>query len=388
MSTPMLLTSLEVRGFRAFRRLRIDRLGRVNLIVGKNNVGKTSLLEALWLYIYQGSSEIMWQILEAHDERRRPQLSAAGIPEEQAQALIDTSRRNYKLAQYQTLALRYLFFGRRDTREEIEPLVIGPFDSPEKELTVGLHWFADEVADGKRRRTRLKYADRELVEESFLALSIRTGLLERASVYRLDSRSSLLQGKPPLSNCVLVDDLGLDNGNIGEFWDAIALTDLEAYVINALRIIAPEVDRLNLVGSQDKSENLERIPMVKIQGVEDPIPLRSLGEGMNRLFGMTLALVNAKDGVLLIDEVESGLHYSAQPDVWRLIFETAHRLNVQVFATTHSSDCIKAFQQASDETKEEDGILIRLEKKKGEIVTTEFDERRLGIATREEIEVR
>src|SRR5262249_57748030 len=111
-------------------------------------------------------------------------------------------------------------------------------------------------------------------------------------------------------------------------------------------------------------------------------------EGMDRLLGIALALVNAKDGILLIDEIESGLHYSVQPDVWRLVFATVQRLNVQVFATTHSWDCIAAFQQAAEENKDEEGLLIRLENKKGKIVATEFDERRLGIATREEIEVR
>jgi ABC-type cobalamin/Fe3+-siderophores transport system ATPase subunit len=383
MTTPLILESLEVRGFRAFNHLLIERLGRVNLIVGKNNVGKTSLLEALLLHIFQGSSEIIWKILEVHDERKRPLLSAAGISEERHHALTDTSRRNYKLARYQAPALRYLFYGRRDIREEIEPLVIGPIHDPERWLSVEVGYWSPS---GKQL-WRVPFEERDNVDDKFLALSVRTGK-QKEAVYRLDNSASLLQGKPPLSNCVFVDAYGLDNDDVWEYWDAIALTNLEDDVVRALRIIAGDVERVNMVGSQQSGETLERIPVVKVVGIDDPLPLRSLGEGMNRMFGIVLALVNAKDGVLLVDEVESGLHYSVQPDVWRLIFETAHRLNVQVFATTHSSDCIRAFQQAADESKEEDGILIRLENRKGKIVATEFDERRLGIATREEIEVR
>jgi ABC-type cobalamin/Fe3+-siderophores transport system ATPase subunit len=383
MARPLILESLGVRGFRAFNNLLVERLGRVNLVVGKNNVGKTALLEALWLYVFQGSSEIIWQILEVHDERKRPHISAAGISEERQHALTETTRRNYKLARYQVPALRYLFHGRRDIRERIEPLVIGPINSPEKTLSVSMGYW---VSQGKVRFP-VKFEDRDDVEEAFLALSVRVGA-QKESVYRLDNSNSLLQGRPPLSNCVLVDAYGLNDENLWEYWDAIALTDLEYDVVRALRIIAPEVERVNMIGSQQSGEPIERIPVVKVVDIDDPLPLRSLGEGMNRLFGIALALVNAKDGILLVDEIESGLHYSAQLDVWRLIFETAHRLNVQVFATTHSSDCIKAFQQAADENKEEDGILIRLENRKGKIVATEFDERRLGIATREEIEVR
>jgi AAA15 family ATPase/GTPase len=104
--------------------------------------------------------------------------------------------------------------------------------------------------------------------------------------------------------------------------------------------------------------------------------------------GISLALVNAKDGILLIDEFENGLHYSVLPGLWRLVFHIANHLNVQVFATTHSWDCIEAFQQAVHEVAESEGLLIRLESKKGKIVTTLFDERKLEIATREQIGVR
>ena len=109
---------------------------------------------------------------------------------------------------------------------------------------------------------------------------------------------------------------------------------------------------------------------------------------MLRALGISLALVNVKDGILLIDEFENGLYYSVQPDLWQFIFRVARRLNVQVFATTHSWDCIEGFQKAAQEDNQEEGLLIRLESKKGEIAATLFDERQLGIVTREQIEVR
>ena len=58
---------------------------------------------------------------------------------------------------------------------------------------------------------------------------------------------------------------------------------------------------------------MSRIPFVKIESFEEPIPLRALGDGVNRLFGIALALAHAKDGLLLIDEIENGIHYSVQP---------------------------------------------------------------------------
>ena len=64
---------------------------------------------------------------------------------------------------------------------------------------------------------------------------------------------------------------------------------------------------------------------------------------------IVLSLVNARGGVLLIDEFENGLHYSVQLDAWRMIFNLAQSLNVQVFATTHSWDAVESFQTAAAE---------------------------------------
>ena len=101
-----------------------------------------------------------------------------------------------------------------------------------------------------------------------------------------------------------------------------------------------------------------------------------------------MALVNAKDGILLVDEIENGIHYSVLPDVWRLIFQTAQRLNVQVFATSHSWDCIEAFQKAAKENTEAEGVLVRLYRRGDEIRAVNLDESELEIAVDGKIEVR
>lgn len=66
----LLLDSLEIRNFRGFQHLQIEKLGRVNLIVGKNNIGKSSLLDALDLYARRGTPSLIWQILRTRAEFR------------------------------------------------------------------------------------------------------------------------------------------------------------------------------------------------------------------------------------------------------------------------------------------------------------------------------
>lgn len=372
----LILDSLEIRQFRAFHHLRVERLGRVNLIVGKNNVGKTCLLEALWLYARQGNPVLIWKLLKSRGEDRESM----------------ERRRSGLQTQDWVPAIRHLFYGRKSITESLEPIQIGPVNSQDK-LSIALTWFTEQLDDQTRRELEewVQPKKYNLIENPIPALVIQMGVQPQIS-YRLDRDIRDTWPPPGIIKdipCIFISAGGLDEEEILQFWDSIALTKLEEDVISAMRIIAPEVERINLISNKDYGGG--RIPMVKIVTSDKPIPLRSLGEGMHRLFSLVLALVNAENGLLLIDEVESGLHYAIQPDLWRLIFEAAHRLNVQVFATTHSWDCIKAFQQAADENKQEEGLLISLRRKKkqkDEIVAVLVDEEKLNVVAREQIEVR
>jgi hypothetical protein len=180
----------------------------------------------------------------------------------------------------------------------------------------------------------------------------------------------------------------LEARTVGEPWDNVTLRDEEDDVIRGLNLIAPEVARVTLIGETERTRESRRVPVARTRSLSEPVPLGTLGEGIVRLFNITLALANAKDGLLLIDEVDSGLHYSVHRDLWRLIFEVATRLNTQVFATTHSWDCIEGFQNAAQEENYTSGMLIRLERRQGHIVPVLFDYDRLTRATRQDIEVR
>ncbi len=364
----LLLNSLEIRNFRGFHHLQIERLGRVNLIVGKNNVGKSSLLEALQLYAYRGLPDLIWDILGTRDELR-VSLRVAGIED-----LLS--------------ALKYLFYGRLDLRSHFETIQIGPVNSVDETLSVAMGWSTVQVDEKGSRNVRpILREEFNMVNNLVPRLTFQMGKRWGAN-YSLDTSIPYRLLKPELNEicCIFIAANGLDRGRVGELWDGIALTSLEKDVLTSLSIIAPGVEGLNLVGDPESTHG--RVPIVKIRDIDEPLPLRSLGNGMQRMLGIALALANAKDGILLIDEIENGIHYSVQSELWQLIFQLARRLNVQVFATTHSWDCIEGFQKAAQEKKQEDGMLIRLSLRKDEVVATLFDERKLGIATREQIEVR
>jgi AAA15 family ATPase/GTPase len=157
----------------------------------------------------------------------------------------------------------------------------------------------------------------------------------------------------------------MSNRRVAALWDLTSLTEEEEDVIEALQIIDPQVRGVSFVEDvtrhlRGRSSRYERIPIVKLEGLSEPLPLKSMGDGMTRLFHILVALVNAKGGVLLVDEFENGLHWSVQPTVWKVVFEVATKLDVQVFATTHSRDCVDGFDQAWNENPNM-GAFFRLE---------------------------
>src|SRR5690242_9345834 len=371
------LPSFEVKGFRALKDLRIERLGRVNLIVGKNNVGKTALLEALQIYAEQGYPPLIWELLSERDQvAHRTAIRSADTEE-----LLS--------------ALRHMYHDRPSGTRATSVLWLGPIGIPDAKVTLSLIWIPRRALDDPWDKIEEYLSNRGepgnrdgLIGDETPGLSIQIGQ-HHSILYSLERISPARFARPDsnVKTCHFVRANGLTKAKVGDLWDNIALTDLQQDVIQSLRIIAPGVEGLSLV-AEARGDVRDRIPIVRIAGMNEPIPLRSLGDGMQRMLGIALALVNAKDGILLVDEVENGLHYTVLPQLWRLIFETARRLNVQVFATSHSWECLEAFQQAAEEDTESEGLLIRLQLKGEQIVAVLVDEEHLGIATSERIEVR
>ena len=154
-------------------------------------------------------------------------------------------------------------------------------------------------------------------------------------------------------------------------------------------IYGAEVDRIGVIGDDVREGEGDRLRgIVRLKSYERPVPLRSLGEGAQRLFDVGLGLANSRDGFLLIDEAENGIHHTVQRDYWRMVFQTAHESNVQVFATTHSWDCVRGFAQAAGENEDVEGVLVRLEKEEDGLRAVRYSERRLKIAAEQRIEVR
>ena len=364
------LNSLEITNVRCFEHLTIEKLGRVNLIVGKNSVGKTALLEALWLYAANGSPFVINDILESRDENAYVKLNTKNYDSRDA-------------AYFESL--NYLFNKYTFRVGSGHRIGIGPVQISEAKLEIAIEMFAEQPYPGIPNSW---ITVGPLRQDEFNTLSNQHN---RITIYKGDKILQSFTADLAKSSggqiflfWKFIPANGLDSKQMSDLWSSIILFDKRKTVIDALKNIVPTIEELDLIDVDSAPIFIAKLSNTR------RIPVRSLGEGLLRTLGITLALNNAKGGGLLIDEFETGLHHGIQADLWRMIFLLANQLNVQVFATTHSWDCVEAFQEASAENKDEEAMLIRLQRKRDGtgIEVVSYDDRRRDIATRQGVEVR
>ncbi len=350
--------TLTIERFRAIRQLKIEGLGRVNLITGKNNTGKSSVLEALRLLASEGSPAVIDDILRLREEKDGDPSGSQTMEE-----------------------VSGLFRGFPRFSNETEPIVISSRAQASMKVTLKMKWIPRHH-DRLGRKKSVRGVPTSDEEELTQALEVDSN----GDTHLWLGFCGHSVGKEPPIPCEFLGPLsGGQTGALAPLFDKIALTEFEEHVLHALQIIDSRISGVRMVGGE--TPNQERRAIVRAEGFPRPVPLRTFGDGLNRLFGIALSLVNAKGGFLLIDEFENGMHHTVQTDVWRAIFKLAKDLDIQVFATSHSWDSIEAFQKAASEVPEE-GVLIRLTRKGRDIIPTVLSEDELAIAARDRIEVR
>ncbi len=340
-----MLDSLFVRNFRLFKKLEIERLSRVNLIAGKNNSGKSCLLEAVRVYMSNASPSVLVELISQRNELWE----------------LDIQDEEQNIHDYEN-PLRYLFYGYHLPRAGDEGIQIGLLQDIQSNLCVRTQYYQVISSEDGRRIHIIPQQEIPDINANLVggvALEIEKGELKR--LLPLDdlirpsrigiSRNRFLSYSLEIKeNIQVVPAGGMSESRISLLWDNINLTDLQDEVIDCLKLINGYVKGVALVGSE-QARTKYRIPIIRLEQSSERLPLKSMGDGMTRLFHLILALTNAKDGALLVDEFENGLHWSVLPKVWDTIFTLAERLNVQVFATTHSRDCIQGFKQAWEQNE-------------------------------------
>jgi AAA15 family ATPase/GTPase len=382
-----MLDSFLVRNFRLFEDLRIDRLRQVNLFVGKNNSGKSCLLEAVQIYAGNARLNVLLDIIAAHDGNWEAEIE----PESDAAPARAIN------------PLSLLFHGFVLPAPGVLGIEVGPVHERTQRIAIQTELYQTVQDEEVRRRVQVSQGAlfQELPDAEFWLVvkeAAKFSLLARIEGFdyrRYKRRTSFLgvaerDYRFPFFS---VPAQSLTERQVASLWDKVSLTDLQNDVLAGLQLIHPKISgiaflgetRLNLSGSQVAGR---RVAVVRLSDSSERYPLKSMGDGLSRVLQITLALVNAKDGILLVDEFENGLHWTVQPKLWHMVFRLAKRLNVQVFATTHSQDCVKAFSSVWQDD-EDTATFHRLDRdSQNGVKVTAYDRSTLSDSVETEVEVR
>ena len=371
------LPDLSISNFRGIKRLSVGRLGRVTLLAGRNGVGKTTVLEAVRVYAKRAHPSVLHELLEMRGE-----VSAGFDPD--GDPILSP---NYAA----------LFCGRTLTQER--PITIGPksgMDDLRLEVSTSAEWsdrqrklFADLPREANVLTVNVVYRNKNRILPWVYDASDLETKWPRPSYSRYWRRPSFDDGNWPVITCESLGPGLPENSKLARFWDRVALTEEEDLSLRALRLTYDGIERLALVGDMGSGyKGSYRRVVVKLKQHPRPVPLRSLGDGVTRLFAAALALTNSRGGFLAVDEAENGIHYSVQSAFWSMVLRAAQQHNVQVFATTHSRDCVIGFAKAAAQINQADGLLVRLERDGQHVRAVEYTQEDLVTAAEQGIEVR
>ena len=313
----------------------MEGLGRVNLLVGTNNCGKTSILESVQLLCSPTPS-----VLNAV-AARRGEWQAFTDGEHRSAYAIDTSQLfawRDLTGEVRLTAIRCSQTNASDkTRDDEVRLCVG--ESTDEDSTgrrqAGLIPPGALPDDSPPLRLRLhRLATGEAIDVPITAGGL---LLMRLPQFRRAS-----DGDGTNDGAQFIGGRGMTAAGVSRLFDDVVLREGEDLVTHALRILEPRVERVAVAhGSRLLPDGPGGI-FVKLRDVDDRVPIGSTGDGMWRMLGLALMLAKAKGGVLLVDEIDTGLHYTVMEDMWRMVCKQAAVLSVQVFATTHSRDCYES----------------------------------------------
>jgi len=360
--------SFEIENFRCFRKLEMHDLGQINLIAGKNNVGKSALLEALFLHCGAPNPELAMRLnffrgLEEIEIKVGP--PAVETPWQWLFPQANTE---------EVIGLRG-----EDTSSGWRSLHINVVRDPEKLTTIGRY-----AVEGRQIDESLVRASETPAEVLELGYTTADGT---ARSYHLVIGPKTIQRIPhppklTFQTHYLASRKVMTAREVTQLFGKLIELKQENVLRDVLKLIEPKLADLMVIPTFG-------IPMIFGDvGLGRRLPLVFMGEGMVRLSALILSIADSREGVVLVDEIENGLHHSIMSKVWEAIGRVAADFGTQVFATTHSLECIRAAYEAFSNAELPSFRLHRLQRVGDSIEVVSYDVETLEAAIETGLEVR
>lgn len=285
-----MLQNISIQNFRCFHDAHFTDFNQINLLGGQNNAGKTALLEAIYLFV--GDANHSLSIKNIH-----------------------LNNLVYDIFNYRKIDLGNLYDYLGDKTFD------NLFNSQDNTKVIKLIQIEKKIMKGDI--TFLDYYEREIKYDKVL-------------------KKLVINGKTN-SFCKVTfipTDYKLATIDLVKSYDELEMQGKEDILLKALQTIDPNLEKIRSFASNPLSLYIKR------KG-ENYLPISFFGDAMNKMAHYILHIIQAKKGILLIDEIENGIHYTHQKEFWQSLLALAKAFEVQIFATSHSLEMIKAFNEVA-----------------------------------------
>ena len=279
------IKNIEIKNFKCFENFSAEGFGRVNLIGGKNNVGKTAFMEAVYVNVHS---------------------------------------KNTKQFTYSTYCLKMV-------REKINILMQPNINYKDKFMEQSNQIFTASNI----HKTFFEIKEIDSVKKYYFNLNDKE-ILVNFKEFSFDIEV--------VPNIIFIDNFGLSTDEIINNYSAIQKKDEESYLNNLLGKLDSRIKTFKVIYEK---------PQCKVNNKY--FEITEFGDGVRHLISIVTSIYKAENGYLFIDEIDNGIHYTMLDELWRVVLDVSEKLNVQVFATTHSKECIESFNRVQQEIQDKEG---------------------------------
>ncbi|MGK7921513.1 MAG: ATP/GTP-binding protein [Trichodesmium sp.] len=368
------IDNLTIHRFRGIRDLKLEELGQINLLVGVNNSGKTSVLEAIYTYC-NPLDPLEW----INTAWQREIKSSRQSKLEALKWLFPQNNENNPDDFYQgeTFVSGSSNFGIVDSKATYEEFA-GIWDTTEN---------SNEEYDQENLIDEIDIGSNEIMRGANLKLTSNPPeppqlTLQLFQEIPISKKFKIWENQPfttlkkhKRNNWLSVDTVTPFSHRIEQLQIKLltgaTFEDFKQEVIELISMIDSEIIDLEILDPTGKNSRL--YVRHKTLGIT---PLSSFGDGVRRLLFIALTIAKLQDGILLIDELETAIHTEALVPSFSWLVKWCRKMNVQLFATTHSLETVDAMLAASESTN--DLVLYRLYQKNMQTKAVRIEQTKLG----------
>lgn len=315
-----MLTQMTIRDFRSFDELELLKLRQVNLIVGRNNSGKTSLLEAILAFCDPGNST----------------------------GKVSSLRQNETKMQNGMLS----------------------------------RWLVRDNARSRSTAGKPPTASITAVIDSITSYAAEYASINGGTLYAPSNPKGGMTTVARIACCVVTVDSKTPAELVRLYGSASVISGGEEAIEECLRQVDDRIRKIRIDPTVPNNQIVVDIGLSRL------IPLSNLGQGIYRLVEILAEIIGTGSSICIIDEIENGLHHSTLRDVWKGLGAIAKKRGTQIFATTHSQECINSAAEAFADNNVEDFAIIQLFRATDKVRGRVLNEEMVEAARRGQIDLR